>query len=177
MAKRWYVLNTYAGYEAQVKNEIEARIDNLGLSNKVFKVIIPTEQVTEIKEGGKRVEKEKKILPGYILVQMEMDNDVWAKVRNIPNVTSFVGSAGKPSPLTREEFDKIVHRKEKSGGVHKISTNFEVGQTVKVINGALADSDGVISEINAEAGKVIVLVSIFGRETPVECTFSQITNI
>lgn len=177
MAKRWYVLNTYSGYEQQVMNNLEARIETMGLQDNVFKIQIPTERVAEIKEGGERIEKDKKVLPGYILVQMELDDRSWAAVRNTPGVTSFVGSGGKPAPLTRDEYNKIMHRTSTKGGVSKTSTSFEIGQTVKVVNGPLADFDGTIIEINAEAGKVKVLVSILGRETPVELAFSKIAKI
>lgn len=176
MAKRWYVLNTYSGYEQQVMNNLEARIETMGLQDNVFKIKIPTERIAEIKEGGERVEKDKKVLPGYILVQMELDDRSWAAVRNTPGVTSFVGSGGKPAPLTREEVNKIMHRTS-TKGVSKTATSFEIGQTVKVVNGPLADFDGTITEINAEAGKVKVLVSIMGRETPVELAFSKIAKI
>ncbi|MDO5328655.1 MAG: transcription termination/antitermination protein NusG [Coriobacteriia bacterium] len=177
MAKRWYVLNTYSGYEQQVMNNLEARIETMGLQDNVFKIKIPTERVAEIKEGGERIEKDKKVLPGYILVQMELDDRSWAAVRNTPGVTSFVGSGGKPAPLTRDEYNKIMHRTSTKGGVSKTATSFEIGQTVKVVNGPLADFDGTITEINAEAGKVKVLVSILGRETPVELAFSKIAKI
>lgn len=148
------------------------------LQDRVFKVVIPTERVVEIKEGGKRSEKEKKIFPGYVLVQMEMDDDVWAKVRNTPGVTSFVGTAGTPAPLTRDEYNKIMHRGGNAKGAPaRTATNLEIGQSVKVTQGALADSDGYISDINPDSGKVTVMVVIFGRETPVECTFDQIARI
>lgn len=176
MAKRWYVLNTYSGYEQKVYNNLMTRIKNMDLQNNVFKVQIPTERIAEIKEGGERVEKDKKVLPGYILVQMELDDESWAAVRNTPGVTSFVGSGGKPSPLTREEYNKIMHR---SGNkvASRTSTSFEVGQTVKVVSGPLADWDGTITEIMADSGKVKINVSILGRETPTELSISQIAKI
>lgn len=176
MAKRWYVINTYSGYEQQVKNNIMNRIETLGLQNNVFKIHIPIERVAEIKEGGKRIEKDKKVLPGYILIQMELDDKSWAAVRNTPGITSFVGTGGKPSPLTREEYNKLMH-KSSSKVASKTSTSFEIGQNVKVINGPFADFDGIITEIMPEAGKLKVNVSLFGRETPVELSFSQIAKI
>ena len=176
MAKRWYVLNTYSGYEQQVYNNLMTRIETMDLQKNVFKVQIPTERVAEIKEGGERVEKDKKVLPGYILVQMELDDNSWAAVRNTPGVTSFVGSGGKPSPLTREEYNKIMHRSGTKVS-SRATTSFEVVQTVKVVSGPLADFDGTITEIMTDAGKVKINVSILGRETPVELSFSQIAKI
>ena len=110
MAKKWYVLHTYSGYENKVKKNLETRIETMGLENNVFGIEIPTETVTEIKESGRRVENEKKVFPGYVLVRMEMDDRSWAAVRNTPGVTGFVGSQGNPAPLTRDEFNKIMKR-------------------------------------------------------------------
>ena len=137
---------------------------------------VPTEMVTDIKDGGRRVTSEKKVFPGYILVQMELDDESWYVVRNTPGVTGFVGSQGKPVPLSRDEFNRIVKRTE-SGAKQKTTTDFTEGQTVKVTAGPLADFDGVISEVNADAGKVKVMVSIFGRETPVELGFDQVSKL
>lgn len=176
MAKKWYVLHTYSGYENKVKTNLEHRIESMGLEDKVFDIQIPTEEVTEIKEGGRRVTSEKKVFPGYVLVRMELDNNSWSAVRNTPGVTGFVGADGKPAPLSREEYAKIMKRTNPSVP-KKTSTDFEEGQTVKVIAGPLADFDGVISEVNPEGGKVKVMVSIFGRETPVELAFDQVARI
>ena len=176
MAKKWYVLHTYSGYENKVKKNLETRIETMGLENNVFGIEIPTETVTEIKESGRRVENEKKVFPGYVLVRMEMDDRSWAAVRNTPGVTGFVGSQGNPAPLTRDEFNKIMKRTSTSAP--KMTTSsFEVGQSVKVTNGPLADFDGTISEVSVETGKVKVMVSIFGRETPVELSFDQVAKI
>jgi len=165
MAKKWYVLHTYSGYENKVKSNLEQRIEAMGLENNVFGIEIPTEMVTEIKEGGRRVESEKKVFPGYVLVRMELDDRSWAAVRNTPGVTGFVGSQGNPQALTRDEYNK------------KTSSNLEVGQSVKVTHGPLAEFDGTVSEVMPEAGKVKVMVSIFGRETPVELSFDQVAKI
>ena len=173
MAKKWYVLHTYSGYENKVKTNLETRIETMGLENNVFGIEIPSEVVTEIKEGGRRVESEKKVFPGYVLVRMNLDDRSWAAVRNTPGVTGFVGSEGNPTPLTREEFNKIMKREAPK----KTSTVLEVGQAVKVISGPLAEFDGVIAEVSPEAGKVKVMVSIFGRETPVELSFDQVAKI
>ena len=155
MTKKWYVLHTYSGYENKVKKNLENRIEAMGLENNVFAIEIPTESVTEIKDGGRRVETEKKVFPGYVLVRMELDDRSWAAVRNTQGVTGFVGSQGSPSPLTREEYNKIMKRTSHEAP-KKTSTSIEVGQSVKVISGPLAEFDGVVSEVSPESGKVKV---------------------
>ena len=135
MAKKWYVLHTYSGYENKVKSNLEQRIEAMGLENNVFGIEIPTEMVTEIKEGGRRVESEKKVFPGYVLVRMELDDRSWAAVRNTPGVTGFVGSQGNPQALTRDEYNKIMKRTSREAP-KKTSTNLEVGQSVKVTHGS-----------------------------------------
>lgn len=183
MAKRWYVIHTYSGYENKVKTDLEHRIEIYGLEDKVVDIQIPTEEVTELKEGGKRETKESKVFPSYVLVRMEIDDNTWAVVRNTPGVTGFVGLDGKPTPLRRSEFDKIMRR---TGGAttrgtepapKRTSVDLEVGQVVKVISGPLADFDGEVSEVMPESGKVKVLLTIFGRETAVELTLDQIATI
>lgn len=176
MAKKWYVLHTYSGYENKVKANLEHRIESMGLENNVFGIEIPTETVTEIKEGGRRVTSDKKVFPGYVLVRMELDDHSWGAVRNTPGVTGFVGSQGNPAPLSRDEYNKIMKRTNPDAP-KKTSTDFVVGQSVKVVSGPLAEFDGVISEVNPEGGKVKVMVSIFGRETPVELAFDQVARI
>ncbi len=181
MAKRWYVVHTYSGYENKVKNDLEHRIETYGLENVVVDIKIPTEEVTEIKDGGKRETKESKVFPGYVLVRMEMDDNSWSVVRNTPGVTGFVGIDGKPAPLSRDEFNKIMRRTSPRKGTapvaHRTATNLEAGMSVRVLSGPLADFDGLISEVNAEAGKVKVMLTIFGRETPVELTLDQVSVI
>lgn len=176
MSKKWYVLHTYSGYEQKVKDNLTARIETMGLENNVFKIEIPKEIVSEIKDGGKAVETEKKVLPGYVLVRMEMDDRSWAAVRNTPGVTGFVGSQGKPSPLTREEYNKIMKRANIEAPA-KVSSDIEAGQAVHVISGPLKDFDGLVSEVMPESGKMRVMISIFGRETPVELLFEQVQKI
>jgi len=176
MAKKWYVLHTYSGYENKVKKNLETRVETMGLENNVFGIEIPTEMVTEIKDGGRRVESEKKVFPGYVLVRMELDDRSWAAVRNTPGVTGFVGSQGKPSPLTREEYNKIMKRTSHEAP-KKTSSNLEVGMSIKVVSGPLAEFDGTVAEVMPEAGKVKVMVSMFGRETPVELSFDQVAKI
>ena len=141
MARKWYVLHTYSGYENKVKTNLESRIETMGLENNVFGIEIPTETVTEIKEGGRRVESEKKVFPGYVLVRMDLDDRSWAAVRNTPGVTGFVGSLGKPEPLTREEFNKIMKRSSVVAPKKTVSSSLEVGQVVKVTSGPFAEFD------------------------------------
>lgn len=172
--KRWFVIHTYSGYENKVKTNLEHRIASMDMENNIFQVVIPTEDVMEIK-AGKKVVSQKKVFPGYILVQMELEDDSWYVVRNTPGVTGFVGSNAKPTALSEEEVDKILHRV--AAGKPKAKTEFSEGQTVKVINGPLADFTGTISEINVDQSKMKVHVSIFGRETPVELSFSQVAKL
>ena len=176
MSKRWYVVHTYSGYENRVKSDLEHRIETMGMQDRIFDIEIPMERVTEIKEGGKRETKDSKIFPGYVLVRMEMDDDAWTCVRNTPGVTGFVGSDGKPAPLTREEYNKIMKRTSREAP-RKTSSSLEVGQSVKVVSGVFVDFEGVVAEVSPESGKVKVMVSIFGRETPVELTFNEVAKI
>ena len=185
MAKRWFVVHTYSGYENKVKTDLEHRIETFGVEDKIVDIQIPTEEVTEINEGGKRETKESKVFPGYVLVRMEclggvVDDNLWQIVRNTPGVTGFVGIDGKPTPLRREEYNKIMRRSNPRSGVPatpKHTTSLEPGMAVRVISGPLADFDGQISEVNAEAGKVRVMLTIFGRDTPVELTLDQVATI
>lgn len=174
MREKWYVIHSYAGYENKVKLNLEKRISSMNMEDKIFEIFIPTEDVIEIQNGSKAV-VQKRIFPGYVLVKMILDDDSWYVVRNTPGVTGFVGSGAKPTPLSSKEVEKIIRRStlEKP----KPTTEFEVGQAVKVGSGPLANFDGIISEINLDQGKLKVLVSIFGRQTPVELSFSQISKI
>lgn len=177
MTKRWYVVHTYSGYEKSVKTDLEHRIETMGMQDRIFDIEIPMESVTEIKEGGKRETKDVKIFPGYVLVRMEMDDDAWTCVRNTPGVTGFLGANGKPSPLSRDEYNKMM-RKSKKGEVPKrTAVGLEVGTSVRVTSGPLADFDGQVAEVDANAGKVKVTLVIFGRETPVELSFDQVAVI
>ncbi len=176
MGRKWYVVHTYSGYENKVKTNIEHLKETQGLEENIFDILIPTEEVTELKEGGRRVTSEKKVLPGYVLIRANMDARTQVAIRNTPGVTGFVGSEGQPEPLTREEFNKLIKRVSPERP-KKTTTDLTEGQVVKVVSGPLADFDGTVSEVNAEAGKVKVLVSIFGRETPVELGFDQVAKI
>ena len=176
MARKWYVVHTYSGYENKVKTNIEHLIETQGLENNIFEVLIPMEEVTEIKEGGRRVTSEKKVFPGYVLIRAILDARTQVAICNTPGVTGFVGSEGQPQALTREEFNKITKRAAPEVP-KKTMSDLAEGQVIKVVSGPLADFDGTISEVNADAGKVKVLVSIFGRETPVELSFEQVARI
>lgn len=176
MGRKWYVVHTYSGYENKVKTNIEHLKETQGLEENIFDILIPTEEVTELKKGGRRVTSEKKVLPGYVLIRANMDARTQVAIRNTPGVTGFVGSEGQPEPLTREEFNKLTKRVSPERP-KKTTTDLTEGQVVKVVSGPLADFDGTVSEVNAEAGKVKVLVSIFGRETPVELGFDQVAKI
>ena len=176
MAKKWYVIHTYSGYENKVKANLEHRIESMNMAHKVFNVFIPKETVTEIKQGGRKVTSDKKVFPGYILVEMELDDDSWYVVRNTPGVTGFVGSQAKPVSLSKDEVKRI---KGSVIGIAKPKsfTEFHEGMAVKVTSGPLAEFDGLISEVNPDQGKIKVMVSIFGRETPVELGFDQVAKL
>jgi len=174
MEPRWYVIHTYAGYENKVKSNLEHRIASMDMEDKIFKVVVPTEEVMELK-GGKKEVVQKKMLPGYILVQMILSDDSWYVVRNTPGVTGFVGSSAKPTPLTDQEAMKLIKRP--AAEKPRPKTEFEEGMSVRVASGPFADMTGTIAEINLDQSKLKVMVSIFGRETPVELTFDQVTKL
>jgi transcriptional antiterminator NusG len=189
----WYVVHSYAGYENKVKTNLEARIQSLDVEDYIYQIEVPTEEVTEIK-NGKRAQVNRKVLPGYLLVRMELNDESWGAVRNTPGVTGFVGATSKPSPLTVDEGVKILapavapqaaktpEAAVAGGGGAATGTttavvDFEVGESVTVMDGPFATLPATINEINAEQQKLQVLVSIFGRETPVELSFNQVSKI
>ena len=178
MAKRWYVLHTYSGYENKVKNDLEHRIETFGMEDQIVDIQIPTEEVIEVKEGGKRQSKESKVFPGYVLVRMEMDDNSWAVVRNTPGVTGFVGMDGKPTPLRRSEYNKIMGRSGSTtvAAPQHTTTSLEPGMAIRVVSGPLTDYDGTVVEVMPEVGKVRVMIPIFGRDTPAELTLEQVTT-
>ncbi len=171
----WYVVHSYSGYENKVKANLSTRVKSMHLEDKVFDVVIPLEEVVEFK-GGKKVNVLRKKFPGYILVRLFMDDDTWYAVRNTPGVTGFVGSGSKPTPLSRREVERIlgVRKDEEEKKEPRFKPAWEVGETVRVVEGPFADFNGVIEDINVDQSKVTVLVDIFGRETPVELNFDQI---
>ena len=188
----WYVIHSYAGYENKVKANLETRVQNLDVGDYIFQVEVPTEEVTEIK-NGQRKQVNRKVLPGYILVRMELIDESWGAVRNTPGVTGFVGATSRPSPLSLDDVVKFLLPQGATKKVAKATTgaaateatlerpeilvDFEVGESVTVMDGPFATLPASISEVNAEQQKLKVLVSIFGRETPVELTFNQVAKI
>ena len=171
---RWYVVNTYSGHENKVKQNLEHRVVSLGQKRNVRQVVVHTETVSEMKDNQK-VTVEKRTMPGYVLVNMELNDDSWQLVKGTPGVTGFVGASNEPVPLTQPEVDRLLHREV----AQKVATKaqFSIGESVKVVSGPLSDFSGEISEINQDAQKLKVLVSIFGRETPVEVNFDQVKKI
>lgn len=191
----WYVIHSYAGYENKVKTNLETRIKSLDMEDYIFQIEVPTEEVTEIK-NGQRKQVNRKVLPGYILVRMELNDESWGAVRNTPGVTGFVGATSRPSPLTLNEVVKFLlpqqeQKKQQAAaaavaageapsesfGKPLIEVDFEVGESVTVMDGPFATLPASISEVNGEQQKLKVLVSIFGRETPVELNFNQVAKI
>lgn len=169
--KRWYVIHTYSGYENKVKANLERKVHSLGMENEIFRIVIPMENEVEIKDGKKRC-VQRKVFPGYVLVEMIVTDSTWYAVRNTPGVTGFVGSGSKPIPLTDEEAHQIM----RSMGVEESrpKIDFQLQQMVRLKTGPFADCVGKVSEINEERGKLKVLVDMFGRETPVEIDFTQV---
>jgi transcription termination/antitermination protein NusG len=172
--RRWYVIHTYSGYENKVKTNLEHRISSMDMGDKIYQVLVPTEEEIEIK-NGKRHPVERKVFPGYVLVEMIMGDDSWYVVRNTPGVTSFVGSGNKPTPLTDGEVRAILRQIKLDAPKYKVA--FTKGEAVRVTDGPFTDLHGVVDEVNPERNKVKVLVSIFGRETPVELDFLQIEKL
>lgn len=171
----WYVIHSYSGYENKVKANLETRISSMHMEDRIFEVHIPMEDVVEFK-GGKKVTVPKKVFPGYILVRMSLDDDSWYAVRNTPGVTGFVaGNAQKPTPLSRREVERFLGvQEEEEKGKPRFKPEWDVGEQVRVVTGPFADFNGIIEELNVDQQKVVVLVNIFGRDTPVELGFEDI---
>ena len=173
--RNWYAIHTYAGYENAVLRNLKQRIESLGMGDRIFSVIVPTEKIIKVK-AGKRVEEEEKIYPGYILVDMIVTDDSWYVVRNTPRVTGFVGSGVYPVPLEKSEVETLFKRMS-GGDTAKHSIDLSVEDAVIIADGPFKDFEGKVSEVDTERGKVKVLVSMFGRETPVELDFLQVRKI
>ena len=165
---KWYVAHTYSGYENAVKTSIEKFVTGRGMEDKILRMEIPMETVTEVTETGTTKEVERKVFPGYVLIKMVMTDDTWHLVRNVRGVTGFVGSANKPIPLSEEEVLAMGMEK------HEIVVNYNVGDHVKIVDGPLASFTGIVEEIEPEKNRVSVMVSMFGRETPVELELDQV---
>lgn len=172
--RHWYAIHTYSGYEDAVVRNLKQRIESLGMENKIFSVLVPKEKKIRIK-GGKRYVEEEKVYPGYVLVEMEVTHDSWYVVRNTPRVTGFVGSGTVPMPLRQEEVDGLFARMEVKEPKYKLDV--KVGEQVKITDGPFKEYEGRVNEVDEERGKIKVLVSMFGRETPVELDFLQVKKI
>jgi transcription termination/antitermination protein NusG len=176
----WFVVHTYAGYENKVKVDLETRVASMNMEDAIYEVVIPMEEVTEVKNGKKQL-VQRKVFPGYLLVRMELNDDSWYVVRNTPGVTGFVGSANKPIPLSEKEVDKILKRgkpgEEAVAAADRPRAEWQAGDSVRVTQGPFANFQGLVSEVDEERTKVKVLVNIFGRETPVELAFDQIAKV
>lgn len=175
MTKKWYVVHTYSGYEGKVKSNMEERLKNSAMEGKVSQILVPTEDVVEVK-GGKKKISTRKYFPGYIMIEMEMDDDIWYVIKNTPKVTGFLGGT-RPTPLDEEEINRLLEQLKGEAAKPKPKFIFEKGEKVRVVDGPFANFAGVIDEMNADKGKVRVMVTIFGRATPVELEFSQIERV
>jgi transcription termination/antitermination protein NusG len=177
LEKHWYVIHTYSGYENKVKGNLESRVQTMGMEDRIFNVMVPTEEELEIKNGKKRV-VQRKTFPGYVLVEMAMTDDSWYVVRNTPGVTGFVGSAGagsKPVPLLPHEVQSIL--RSMGANEPRTTVTYDVGEVVRLVEGPFADMVGTVEEVNAEHHKLKVLVSMFGRETPLEVDYQQVERL
>lgn len=174
MSKKWYVVHTYSGYENKVKTNLEKRVDSMGMQDKIFRVLVPVEEEIEVKNGKKKI-VERKIFPGYVLVEMVVTDDSWYVVRNTPGVTGFVGAGTRPIPLRESEVETLL----KQMGIEETKKKIDIdkGQSVKVISGPFEDFVGTVVEINQDRQKLKVLISMFGRETPIELEFNQIEKL
>jgi transcription termination/antitermination protein NusG len=173
---RWYVINTYSGHENKVKTNLEHRIESMNQRSRFRRVVVPTEQVIETKDGQK-VQAEKRTLPGYVLVNMDMNPDAWTVVKNTPGVTGFVGAGATPAPLSQPEVDRILHTASPQALASRAQVEFQLGESVKITSGPLADFDGEITDVNADAQKLQVMVNIFERQVPVEVGFENVKKL
>ncbi len=173
--RHWYAIHTYSGYENAVLRNLKQRIESLGIGDKIFNVVVPTEKKIKVK-GGKRVEVEEKVYPGYVLVDMIVDDDSWYVVRNTPRVTGFVGAGVTPVPLTQKEIDYLLGQMNDEN-VAKHNIDLALGETIIINDGPFKELEGTVSEVDQERGKVKVMVSLFGRETPVELDFLQVKKL
>ena len=172
--REWFVVHCYSGYENKVKRNLEQRITSMDMENYIFSVIVPTEEEIEVRDGKRRT-YQRRVFPGYILVEMALTDDSWYVVRNTPGVTGFVGMGTKPTPLREEEVHRIITRMEAEAP--KVKVTFKSGEKVRIVQGPFADFIGNVDDINMEKGKVRVMVSFFGRETPVELDFLQVEKV
>lgn len=174
--KKWYVIHTQTGFEGKVKSNLESRIQSKSLEHLVGQILIPTEKVSEVKEGKKKI-TERKFFPGYILVEMELTDDSWYLIKNTPGISGFVGSGNQPIPLQESDIDNILKQQEEKTVKPKPKIDFSVGESVRVKEGAFANFNGTIDEVNPNKGKLKVMVTIFGRSTPIEVEYWQVEKI
>jgi len=174
MAMRWFVVQAFSGYEKSVMRSLTERVERAGLSDKFGEILVPTEEVVEIR-GGKKQRSERKFFPGYVLVRMEMDDETWHLVKDVPRVLGFIGgTADKPAPITDKEAESILQRVQEGVEKPRPKVLFEVGEVVRVTDGPFNDFNGVVEEVNFDKNRLLVAVQIFGRSTPVELEFSQV---
>src|SRR5689334_14039564 len=173
---KWYIVHTYSGFERKVKESLESRVRAFGLEDKIGRVLIPTEPVTEVR-GGKKYTSERMFYPGYVLVEMDMDDHVWHVVKATPRVTGFVGTGQQPTPLSEEEVQHIVYRVGEAKDKPKLKVKFEKNETVRITEGPFASFTGVVDEVNEDRETLKVMVTIFGRSTPVELEFGQVEKV
>jgi transcriptional antiterminator NusG len=176
MAKQWYIVHTYSGYENKVRESLKQRADALGMSEAIGEVLIPTEDVVEMRDGNRVISK-KKFFPGYVLINMEMNDATWHVVKNTPKVTGFVGSATSPVPLTQEEVDRIINQVSVAAEKPKPKFQFQRGDPVRIIDGPFSNFQGSVDEVNNDRATVKVMVTIFGRSTPVELDFLKVEKL
>jgi transcription termination/antitermination protein NusG len=176
MAMRWYVIHVYSGFEKKVATAIREQADQKGLSDRFEEILVPTEEVVEVRRGAK-VNSERKFFPGYVLVKMDMDDETWHLVRNTAKVTGFLGGRGKPSPISEAEAARIMHQVQEGIERPKPSITFEIGEQVRVCDGPFTSFNGTIEDVDEEKSRVKVAVSIFGRATPVELEYSQVEKV
>ncbi|MCM2344189.1 MAG: transcription termination/antitermination protein NusG [Alphaproteobacteria bacterium] len=176
MAKRWYVLHVYSGFEEKVAEAIHDKARKQGLEDKVEEVMVPTEKVVEVK-NNKKQEKDSKFFPGYVLAKLELDDEVWHMIKNTPKVTGFLGAGNKPSPISNKDAERLIKQIQEGVDRPRSSISFSIGEEVKVIEGPFASFNGSVEEVDEEKGRLKVSVSIFGRATPVELEFSQVEKV
>jgi transcription termination/antitermination protein NusG len=173
---KWYIIHAYSGFERKVRESLESRVQAFGLQNKIGRVMIPTEPVTEIVNGKKRT-VERVFLPGYVLVEMDLDNDLWHVIKNTPRVTGFLGTGDKPVALSEEEVSSILFRSETSKDKPRVKIKFEKNESVRITEGPFANFNGIVDEVNEDRETVKVMVTIFGRSTPVELEFGKVEKV
>lgn len=176
MAKQWYIVHTYSGYEGKVRESLKQRVDALGMSEIIGEILIPTEDVVEMRSGEKVISK-KKFFPGYVLINMEMSDSAWHVVKNTPKVTGFVGMGSKPTPLTQEEVDRIINQVSVAAEKPKPKFQFQRGEQVRIIDGPFTNFQGLVDEVNNDRATLKVMVTIFGRATPVELDFLKVEKL